>query len=160
MSVNIRNATLADREFVKLCMSDLLRISMKSDKLPKVIGFDKTFDRMLQNPETSPVFIAESDGNPLGVAACSITDSLEMGCSVLLINELVVRPQSRNKGVGTALINHCKKYSEEKGMGAIELMQPSNGTEGDTERRTFYERNGFWTLGPSSFFLVDHHLIE
>lgn len=56
------------------------------------------------------------------------------------IQDLMVRPDYQNKGIGTELMNKAISYIKEKGIYMISVIY------GEEELRSFYERFGFYTM--------------
>ncbi|WP_346930155.1 GNAT family N-acetyltransferase [Clostridium sp.] len=56
------------------------------------------------------------------------------------IQDLIVRPDYQNKGIGTELMNKAISYIKEKGIYMISVIY------GEEELRSFYERFGFYTM--------------
>lgn len=56
------------------------------------------------------------------------------------IQDLIVRPDYQNKGIGTELMNKAISYIKEKGIYMISVIY------GEKELRSFYERFGFYTM--------------
>jgi ribosomal protein S18 acetylase RimI-like enzyme len=80
--------------------------------------------------DPSGCFISEEDGHPVGI--CIATDYAHSG----FIGELIVRPQSRQRGVGEALLNHAVQALKARGVGSIYL-------DGVVKAVSLYERKGF-----------------
>ena len=68
-----------------------------------------------------------------------------------VISELYVVPEYRSEGVGKMLLDFAKMISKERGWTRIEVTTP-----GDSFDRTlqFYEREGFWRIGPRYKFTI------
>ena len=43
------------------------------------------------------------------------------GCTVVLVQDLLVRPDHQRRGIGTALMEHCIRYTEKVGFLQLEL---------------------------------------
>lgn len=87
----------------------------------------------------------DDDGDPAGII--TIAESLALYASgwIGVINELYVVEQYRSEGVGKMLIDAVKELAEMKDWKRLEVTTP-----GEEYERTirFYERQGFFTIGP------------
>ena len=67
------------------------------------------------------------------------TVSTFLGKKVALLEDMVVAPQWRQKGLGSLLLNHAIGFAEEEGLGRITLL-----TDGDNKAaQQFYRSKGF-----------------
>ncbi|EAX96192.1 acetyltransferase, GNAT family-related protein [Trichomonas vaginalis G3] len=71
-----------------------------------------------------------------------------MSCKTLNIADLIVDENYRGHGVGKVLMEHLKKYAKENDYGALEALTPRMTTEKAKERMAFYEKHGFFQVGP------------
>lgn len=67
-------------------------------------------------------------------------DVVSNGVTDAYIQDLIVRPNYQNKGIGTELMNKAISYIKEKGIYMISVIY------GEEELRSFYERFGFYTM--------------
>lgn len=81
------------------------------------------------------IFIAEDNGSITGGAIICITPK-----NAYCIAYLLVKEDSRNIGIGSELLEMCKKFaSEEDCTRKLELLTE----KGNTRRRKFFENHGF-----------------
>ncbi len=65
-------------------------------------------------------FLARDDaGRPVGMATLYFTDSSVRACEQCVMNDLYVVPGVRGRGIGRALIEHCRAYARQRGYPAI-----------------------------------------
>lgn len=147
-AITVRNGKLSDGPFIRKCISSLMNICLGTNQEYKWPKFDKMFDHVIKNPVETPVFVAEKNGEPVGCALCNRLYLLEMGSKTLNIADLVVDDKYRGQGVGAVLMDHLKKYCKENDYGALEALTPRVGTEKYKERMAFYEKHGFFQVGP------------
>jgi GNAT superfamily N-acetyltransferase len=94
---------------------------------------------VLDNPEAGRIFISEFDGRVLGMVMLLFTVSTFMGKKVAILEDLVVSPEWRGKGVGSRLIDAAIAYARNTGFGRITLL-----TDHDNETaHRFYASRGF-----------------
>ncbi|HAK89985.1 MAG TPA: GNAT family N-acetyltransferase [Nitrospiraceae bacterium] len=96
-------------------------------------------EMIVKNPETGSVFVCESNGVIQGMVVVLFTISTALGKKVALLEDMVVSPDSRGKGVGTSLIKHAVEFAINNGCGRITLL-----TDNDNEQaHEFYRKHGF-----------------
>jgi GNAT superfamily N-acetyltransferase len=67
------------------------------------------------------VWLAEIDGHVAGHLVLTFCHSMEYGGRSAFIDDLFVRPELRNRGVGRALVGHARSVCEELGVRAMHL---------------------------------------
>lgn len=91
-------------------------------------------------------FIAEHQGEAVGLITLNECCSIYAGGSFGEIPELYVAPQWRSRALGEQLIDHAKAFARSRGWKNIEVGAP------DLERWSrsiaFYKRLGFVEVGP------------
>lgn len=84
-------------------------------------------------------------GRPaVGVALLSFRSNVWYDGPVALLDELYVRPERRDAGLGTALLNAACELARSRDAGALEINVDSD----DVDARRFYERHGFRNTDP------------
>lgn len=119
MQLTIRPLTAADVDFALALKDRAGWNQLRADWL-RLIALD---------PEGC--FLAETDGQPAGTAT-----TIRYGDQVGWIGMLVVVPELRGRGIGTALLTHCIRYLQSHGVEAIMLDATEMG-------RPLYEKLGF-----------------
>ena len=121
--------------------------------------FDAAFDATVQ-PETAARYLADerhhlvaaySDGEPAGVATA--TEILRPDKPPeLFLNELVVLPAFRRRGVGGSLVAEVKRLASDRGCEAIWVL-----TEEDNEggKATYEHAGGRRVEGTTVMFVID-----
>ncbi|WP_170478006.1 GNAT family N-acetyltransferase [Ruegeria arenilitoris] len=101
--------------------------------------YDTTFSRLLgDDPNDFSCFVAESDGNLLGLTHYLFHRHAWKEESVCYLQDLYARPQSRGQGVGRALIEAVYKEADRLGAPTVYwLTQEFNHTA-----RKLYDRVG------------------
>ena len=112
-------------------------------------GTKKYNDAELQNilsDDTTPVFVAEKDGNILGYAFCIhkqiLDDNILTDIKTLYIDDLCVDESARGQHIGRALYDYVLNYAKECGCYNVTL----NVWADNTSALRFYEKIGLKVL--------------
>lgn len=89
------------------------------------------------------IFLARCDAKPAGVAVCFRGYSTFKAKPLLNIHDLTVRPESRNQGLGRALLHAITDYAETTHCCKITLEV----RESNTGARRLYREFGFGDAG-------------
>lgn len=156
MSISIRPATAADRQFV-VGLADRLVDGFDAPShrtKPELIEGDRRalaewFDRFARTAEGSlavarsaeaeGMFIAELDGEPAGVAyLVTLVDYFNLRPHAHL-SVLAVTRQAEGKGVGSALLDASVAWAKERQSDRLTL----SALVTNSRARSLYERKGF-----------------
>ena len=101
------------------------------------------FFRAIFDSDTQDILVADIDGVAVGFVHCMIIPQKKVSClkpqTVVYLQDLCVREDLRDKGIGTVLIRAAKDYGKEKGADFIRTQV----FPGNVGGMRFYERNGF-----------------
>jgi GNAT superfamily N-acetyltransferase len=100
------------------------------------------FTRLLDLPEIVAVLAEHDAGDgpvPVGFALVSLRPAIWFDGPVSQLEELYVVPHLRSHGVGTAILDLCRRLVREAGSPEMHI----NVDEVDVDTRRFYERHGF-----------------
>ena len=85
------------------------------------------------------ILVAKDAGQIVGMVNLLYTISTALGSRVAILEDMVVAPQNRGLGVGSALLKYAIDFAREKGCKRITLL-----TDNDNEAaHRFYEQHGF-----------------
>jgi ribosomal protein S18 acetylase RimI-like enzyme len=100
------------------------------------------FEQMLSDPMIF-IYIAEEAGGAVGYILCKIIERPEnpftFSSRYLLVDQISVRPSSRGRGVGAALIEQAETLAQELGMNKVQL----DSWEFNIKAHSFFERMGY-----------------
>jgi GNAT superfamily N-acetyltransferase len=96
------------------------------------------FGRLLALPEIVAV-LAEDGGDPVGFALVSLRPAIWFDGPVAQLEELYVVPSLRSGGIGSQVLDLCRRLARELGSPEMHI----NVDEVDVDTRRFYERHGF-----------------
>jgi GNAT superfamily N-acetyltransferase len=103
-------------------------------------AFKASYDAVLSHPEMTVLVAEATDGEIVGLASVSHRPQLRLGGQLVSLDEFVVAPEARGKGVGARLIEEVKAIAERLGAVRLELEQNRNR---ESYSRSFYSKNGF-----------------
>ncbi|NYE36196.1 ribosomal protein S18 acetylase RimI-like enzyme [Nocardioides cavernae] len=96
------------------------------------------FRRLLALDEVVAV-LAEDDGAAVGFALVVLRPAIWFDGPVAHLDELYVVPALRDRGIGTQVLDLCRRLAAEAGSPEMHI----NVDEVDADTRRFYERHGF-----------------
>ena len=96
-------------------------------------------DMIISDPSIGTIFVCEEDGLIVGMISALNLVSTAIGKKVLFLEDMIVDPAWRGKGIGALLIEHVCRWAREEGYGRATLL-----TDGDNiPAQHFYEAHGF-----------------
>lgn len=100
--------------------------------------------RILASPDVGQIWVARDvDGTVLGMVNLLFTVSTALGATVALLEDLVVVPDARGRGIGSALLVHALAQARSCGCRRVTLL-----TDHDNfAAQRFYARHGFKASG-------------
>ncbi len=99
----------------------------------------KALSMIIGDPGVGRIFVAEVNGVVEGMVMLLFTVSTFLGKKVALLEDMVVAPEWRGKGLGSLLIDYAMEFATLEGLGRITLL-----TDGDNEAaKRFYRAKGF-----------------
>jgi ribosomal protein S18 acetylase RimI-like enzyme len=94
-------------------------------------------------------FVAEQDGVVVGMATYSRRILTGWNGPVIYLQDLIVEPAHRRRGIARALIARVAAYAHELGSPLVELI-----VRADNPAQTFYRQNGFVLLPQCLTYVV------
>ena len=142
--VLIRKATTADLKALRELYLALEEDGVRYQPEHFVIGerTDEFFQSVFDG-ENQDILVADIDGEALGFVHVVILQQKKVSClkpqSVVYMQDLCVREDMRNNGIGALLVRAAKDYGKEHGVDFIRTQV----FPGNVDGMRFYERNGF-----------------
>ena len=145
--MNIRKATSADSSLLSFLTIDIQRLHAENHpdifKMPSSDDFALTFFDERLADHTISIFIAEENGQALGSVVCKLLERDEnpftFKLRYLLIDQISVRPDAQERGVGAALIRQAEILARELNLQEIRLDSWSF----NIKAHSFFESQGF-----------------
>lgn len=137
--IRIDVATAAD--LPALC--DLLAVLFAQERefVPDRAAQARGLGRILADPSVGLVLVARRPGadTVVGMVGLLFTVSTALGATVALLEDMIVAPDLRGQGIGSALVGQAIAVARDRGCARITLL-----TDGDNApARRFYARCGF-----------------
>lgn len=100
---------------------------------------------ILDDRSVGDLLVAENDESKaiIGMASLLYTVSTAMGGQVALLEDVVVHPDERGKGIGSMLVGAARDLAVDRGCKRITLLTDFD----DLAAERFYQKHGF-TLSP------------
>lgn len=104
---------------------------------------------IIENPSSGTVLLCEerNSGSIVGMVTLLYTVSTALGKKVALLEDMIVDPAYRSKGIGNMLLRHAINLAKEKGLGRLTLLTD----RGNTAAHHLYEKYGFEQSGMVAF---------
>lgn len=128
-----------DADIPALC--DLLEIlfSQEAEFTPNREAQQQGLNAIIANPELGSVLTARFGGQIAGMVVLLYTISTALGGRVALLEDMIVSPVHRDRGVGAKLLEQAIACAERNGCKRITLL-----TDQDNHHaQHFYRRHGF-----------------
>lgn len=150
--VEVRRATVTDAATVGRLLFDF-NTEFESPT-PSAEEFARRFAELLLRDDVI-VLLAEAS-EPVGFAYLTLRPTPYGDGPLAQLEELYVRPELRDRGIGTRLLTAA--LAEVREHGAIEMH--INVDEVDVDTRRFYERHGFTNIEPGEDYRMLFYLRE
>jgi GNAT superfamily N-acetyltransferase len=90
-------------------------------------------------PERGNIFVATDEDKVVGMMSLLFTISTAKGGTACWLEDMVILPEHRAKGIGSKLLEHAVTYAKSQGFTRITLL-----TDRTSDKSIhFYERHGF-----------------
>jgi GNAT superfamily N-acetyltransferase len=122
-------------------MAELLQylFEQEADFNPNIEIQKQGLKMILENPDFGKVFVACVGDKVVGMVNVLFTISTAVGGKVAILEDMVVEPAYRNKGIGSALLNYASNFAFENDCLRITLL-----TDIENEKaHSFYHQKGF-----------------
>jgi GNAT superfamily N-acetyltransferase len=130
-------ADLADCQ----ALADLLGVlfTQEDEFVPDVSAQTRGLSLILADPGVGHILAARVGGRVVGMVSVLYTVSTALGAKVALLEDMVVAPQERGRGIGSALLDHAIAFARSQGCRRMTLLTDG----GNVRAQTFYRRHGF-----------------
>ncbi|KZK74504.1 MAG: GCN5 family acetyltransferase [Pelodictyon luteolum] len=137
MTPRIRSAAEGDIEACTRLLEILF--SEETEFSPDPLRQQNGLRMIIARPDSGRVFVAEIEREIVGMVLLLTTVSTFQGKKVALLEDMVVEPRWRRKGIGALLLDHAIEAAALEGLGRITLLTDKC----NTEAQAFYRSRGF-----------------
>ena len=146
---NISEATVAD--IPQLC--DLLHLlfTQEAEFAPSRILQERGLWMIIGNPDIGRILVMREGERVVGMVNLLFTVSTALGARAVVLEDVVVVPDLRGKGLGSMLLEAAIEFAKANGCKRITLLTDNDNMGG----KQFYERHGFMssTMLPMRLFI-------
>jgi len=135
--MHISAATEADIPVLCQLLRELF--SQESEFTPNADAQERGLARIIGNPDAGAILVAHDHDAIVGMVNLLFTESTALGARVALLEDLVVVPASRGKGIGTMLLQAAFQLARTHGCKRITLLTDAH----NVPAQRFYARHGF-----------------
>ena len=122
-------------------LTELLGIlfEQEAEFTPNPDNQKQSLQKILLNNDIGMLLIAKVEGKIVGMVNLLFTESTALGSKVALLEDMIIHPNSRSKGIGSKLINYAIDEAKKLGCKRVTLL-----TDRDNfKAQNFYIKNGF-----------------
>jgi len=135
--LRVREARLADLDAMARLLASLFK--QESDFSPSAAKQRRALELILAQPSVGQLFVITRGETVLGMVSLLFTISTAEGGKVAWLEDLVVRPDQRGRGLGTRLLRAVVDWARRKGLARITLLTDAD----NAGARRLYVRHGF-----------------
>ena len=151
--VAVRRATPGDADVVGQLLWDFN--TEFETETPSAEEFATRFTTLLARDDQL-VLLAADGGDPVGFGYLTYRATAYFDGPIGQLEELYVRPDLRDQGIGTALLQGFLAACRDRKAGEMHISVD----EVDTDTRRFYERHGFLNILPGTDYRMLFYEIE
>jgi GNAT superfamily N-acetyltransferase len=142
----VRQASADDVEAVAAAIEELLE--ELGGERPSTSQLEEAAWQLTEGTELGALFVAEADGEIVGVLAASWQHAIHVPGRYGTIQDLWVHRKWRNRAIGRDLVDALVALAGELDVPRLEVGLPSEDFPKLAATRRFYLANGFNPLGP------------
>jgi len=116
----ITPATPADLPVLSSLLSILFEL--EQDFAPDTIKQTAALEQIISFPDTGSILVLRHNGQPVGMVSLLYTVSTACGGKVALLEDMILHPDMRNDGGGSALLEAAIKHARQEGCRRITLL--------------------------------------
>ncbi len=136
--LRIESASIEDLPQLTEMLFELF--SHESDFRPDMEKHERGLRLILEQPNRGRIFVLRTSAGLVGMINLLIVISTAEGGFVLLLEDLVVRPQHRGMRYGTMLLQHAIDFARQKDFLRITCLTDKL----EDRSRQFFMKNGFY----------------
>ena len=135
--MQLRKATIED--IPDLCKLLNYLFEQEEEFKPNTETQSEGLRRIISQSDVGVIVIATDSDKIIGMVNLLYTVSTALGGRVAILEDMVVSPKARGKGVGSKLMSYCLEFAKQKSCMRITLL-----TDYDNDgAHRFYQQHGF-----------------
>ncbi len=142
----IRPATQADIPALLSLLETLF--SIEADFQFDADKARRGLEMMLGVPDVRTILVGEIDGQVAGMCSAQIIISTAMGAPAIWIEDVVLKPAFRGRGLMPMLLTHLETWGQERGVTRFQVLCDSH----NAPAMAFYPKVGFLPTQLVCFF--------
>lgn len=123
----------------ELCSLLEILFSQESEFKPNVEAQRRGLVQILDDEERGDILVFREENEILAMVNILYTVSTFLGTKVAILEDMVVSPRARGKGIGSTLIEEAMVHARNKGCGRITLLTDQH----NQRAQRFYAQHGF-----------------
>lgn len=150
-SYQIRSAELTDIHGIVAGVCSLVAEIRGTPEFQLPATAAEVCQRLIEGKYPGAIFVANPQGDNdslIGLITLTVQETIHVGSSYLLIQELWVHPDYRSQNIGDNLIQTVETYSRQQGISRIEVCLPTHEFSSFSNTYHFYQKSGFEDFGP------------
>jgi GNAT superfamily N-acetyltransferase len=137
----VEKATTSDIPALVSLLSTLF--SQEAEFTPNAEAQQRGLEAIIGNPEAGAVLVARQGDQIVGMVNLLFTISTALGERVALLEDMVVSPADRGKGIGTKLLSEAISFARLRGCKRITLLTDRS----NESAQRFYSKQGLVLSG-------------
>jgi ribosomal protein S18 acetylase RimI-like enzyme len=137
----VEKATTSDIPALVSLLSTLF--SQEAEFTPNAEAQQRGLEAIIGNPEAGAVLVARQGDQIVGMVNLLFTISTALGERVALLEDMVVSPADRGKGIGTKLLSEAISFARLRGCKRITLLTDRS----NESAQRFYSKQGIVLSG-------------
>lgn len=113
--------------------------SLQDDFTPDHDAQERGLSLILEQPSRGRIFVLRNEHRLIGMVNLLFTISTAMGGFVIVMEDVIVHPNHRGQGYGTALLEHVIEFARQKDFKRITLLTDKLSEES----QHFFRKHGF-----------------
>ncbi len=122
-----------------LCALPGERFAQEAEFQPDADAQYRGLARIIADPDAGSILVAVEDEVVVGMVNLLYTTSTSLGAPVALLEDMIVAPAARGRGIGTMLLQGAYQAARARGCKRITLLTDA----ANTAAQRFYARQGF-----------------
>jgi len=135
MQVSVAQQT----DIPELCRLLSILFTQEEDFQPDEEAQRRGLRLIIENPQIGHILVAQREGAVIGMVNLLYTISTALGDRVALLEDMVVHPDARSGGTGSALLTQAIEFARLQGCKRITLLTDLS----NEAAQRFYQRHGF-----------------